>query len=117
MKPKPTERAALDLARRLTALDLETASALSKAPDLYTFARRHDRVRLAQTRLVWAAETWNRRELRLSLYRYAVRDGDRCEIHRQRVTALDTPTARIRRALVDAHRALAIAEDAACHLV
>ena len=63
MKAKPSERAALDLARTLTALDLETASALSKAPDLYTFARRHDRVRLAQTRLVWAAENWNRRAL------------------------------------------------------
>ena len=117
MKPTPAERVALDHARTLKPMELEEASALSKTPDLLTFARRHDRVRLAQTRLVWAAETWNQRELRLSLYRYAVRDGDRCEIHRQRVTALDTPTARIRRALVEAHRALAIAEDAALRLV
>ena len=117
MKTTPTERAALDLARTLTALDLETASAISRAPDLSTFARRHDRVRLAQTRLVWAAEAWQQRELRLSLYRYAVRDGDRCEIHRQRVTALDKPTARIRRTLIDARRALLDAEDAAARLL
>ena len=116
MKPTAAERVALDLARTLRALSLEEASALSKTPDLYTFARRHDRVRLAQTRLVWAAEVWNRRELRLSMYRYAVRDNDRTEIHYHRVTALDTSTARIRRALVDAHRALATAEDAAFRL-
>jgi hypothetical protein len=116
MKPTPTERAALDKAHGLRPMELEDASALSRAPDLQTFTRRHDRVRLAQTRLVWAAENWNRRELRLSMYRYAVRDGDRTEIHYQRVTALDTSTARIRRALVDAHRALAAAEDAAFRL-
>ena len=117
MKPTPAERVALDNARTLKPMELEEASALSKAPDLYTFARRHDRVRLAQTRLVWAAEVWNRRELRLSMYRYAVRDNDRTEIHYHRVTALDTSTARIRHALVDAHNALAIAEDAAFRLV
>ena len=117
MKSTPAERVALDHARTLTPMELEEASALSKAPDLYTFARRHDRVRLAQTRLVWAAENWNRRELRLSMCHYAVRDGDRTEIHYHRVTALDTSTARIRHALVDAHRALAIAEDAAFRLV
>ena len=117
MKATPTERAALDKARGLRPLELEEASALSRAPDLQTFARRHDRVRLAQTRLVWAAENWNRRELRLSLYRYAVRDNDRTEIHYHRVTALDTSTARIRRALVDAYRALAIAEKASFRLV
>jgi len=116
MKPTPTERAALDKARTLKPMELEEASALSRAPDLQTFARRHDRVRLAQTSLVWAAEAWRQRELRLSLYRYAVRDEDRTEKHRQRVTALDKPTARIRRALVDAHRALLAAEDAAFRL-
>ena len=117
MKPTPAERVALDYARTLTPMELEQASVLSHAPDLYTFARRHDRVRLAQTRLVWAAEVWNRRELRLSMYRYAVRDQDRTEIHYHRVTALDTSTAHIRHALIDAHRALAIAEDAAFRLV
>ena len=117
MKPTPTERAALDHARTLTPLDLETAAAISRATDLPTFARRHDRVRLAQTRLVWAAEAWTQRELRLSLYAYAVRDNDRTEIQYRRVTALDTPTARIRRALVDAHRALTAAEDAAGRLL
>jgi hypothetical protein len=116
MKPTPTERAALDHARTLTPLTLEHAAALSRAPDLQTFARRHDRVRLAQTRLVWAAEAWQQRELRLSLYRYAVRDADRSEIHRQRVTALDTSTAHIRRALVTAHRNLLDAETAAFRL-
>jgi len=117
MKATPTERAALDKAHGLRPMELEDASALSRAPDLQTFARRHDRVRLAQTRLVWAAENWNRRELRLSMYRYAVRDQDRTEIHYHRVTALDTSTVHIRHALVDAHRALAIAEDAAFRLV
>ena len=116
MKPTPTERAALDKAHDLRPMELEEASALSRAPDLQTFARRHDRVRLAQTRLVWAAENWNRRELRLSMYRYAVRDNDRTEIHYHRVTSLDTSTARIRRELIDAHRALAAAEDAAFRL-
>ena len=117
MKPTPTERAALDHARTLTPLDMPTAAAIARAADLKTFARRHDRVRLAQTRLVCAAENWNQRELRLSLHRYAVRDGDRCEIHRQRITALDTSTDRIRRALVDAHRVLTEAEDAVFRLL
>ena len=117
MKPTPTERAALDKAHGLRPLVLEEASALSRAPDLHTFARRHDRVRLAQTRLVWAAENWNRRELRLSMYRYAVRDGDRTEIHYHRVTALDTSTDRIRRELLNAYRALTAAEDAAFRLL
>ena len=117
MKPTPAERVALAHARTLKPMELEETSALSKAPDLFTFARRHDRVRLAQTRLVWAAEVWNRRELRLSLYAYAIRDNDRTEIHYHRVTALDTSTARIRRALVDAYRALAIAEKASFRLV
>jgi len=117
MKPTPTERAALDKAHGLRPMELEEASALSCAPDLQTFARRHDRVRLAQTRLVWAAENWNRRELRLAIYRYAVRANDRTEIHYHRVTALDTSTDRIRRALVDAHRALLAAEDAADRLL
>jgi hypothetical protein len=117
MKTTPTERAALDKAHSLRPLELEEASALSRAPDLQTFARRHDRVRLAQTRLVWAAENWNRRELRLSMYRYAVRDNDRTEIHYHRVTALDTSTDRIRRELLDAHRALLAAEAAADHLL
>ena len=113
MKPTPTERAALARASTLTPLAPERAHALSHAPDISTFARRHDRVRLAQTRLVAAAEEWRNRELRLSLYRYAVRDGDRTECHRQRITALDKPTDRIRRALLDADRALTAAEAAA----
>ena len=117
MKATPTERAALDRAHALKPMELEEASALSHAPDLQTFARRHDRVRLAQTRLVWAAENWNRRELRLSMYRYAVRDGDRTEIHYHRVTSLDTSTDRIRRELIDAHRALLAAEAAADRLL
>jgi hypothetical protein len=117
MKPTPTERAALDQARTLTPLTLEDAAAIARAADLQTFARRHDRVRLAQTRLVWAAEEWHRRELRLSLYRYAVRDADRTEIHRQRVTALDTPTDRIRRTLITAHRNLLAALTAADRLL
>ena len=117
MKPTTTERAALDRARTLTPLDLPTAAAMARADDLQTFARRHDRVRLAQTRLVWAAENWHSRELRLSLHRYAVRDGDRTEIHYHRVTSLDTPTARIRHELLDAHRVLTEAEDAVFRLL
>jgi hypothetical protein len=117
MKPTTTERAALDQARTLTPLTLENAATIARAADLQTFARRHDRVRLAQTRLVWTAEEWHRRELRLSLYQYAVRDGDRTEIHRQRVTALDTSTDRIRRTLIAAHRNLLDAEAAADRLL
>ena len=116
MKPTPTERLALDKARTLTPLSIEDASALAALPDLQHFARRHDRLRLAETRLVWAAEEWDRRELRLSLYRYAVRDGDRTEIHHQRVTALDTPTKRIRERLVYHFRLLQEAETAAFRL-
>jgi hypothetical protein len=117
MKPTTAERAALDQARTLTPLTLEDAAAIARAPDLQSFPRRHDRVRLAQTRLVWAADAWQQRELRLSLYQYAVRDGDRTEIHRQRVTALDTSTDRIRRTLVTAHRNLLDASTAADRLL
>jgi hypothetical protein len=116
MKPTHTERAALDAARGLTPLSMEDAAALAAAPDILTFARRHDRVRLAQTRLAEAADAWRRRELRLSLYRRALRDGDRTRAFRERVTALDIPTARIRAALVTAHRALVDAERAAFEL-
>jgi hypothetical protein len=117
MKPTPAERAALDHARTLTPMDPEEASTLSRAPDLYTFARRHDRVRLAQTRLIDAAEVWNRRELQLSLHAHAIRTQDRTAAAYHRVTSLDTPTDRIRRALVDAHRALLAAEDTAFRLL
>ena len=112
MKPTPTERKALAKARTLTALSLEDAAALAALPDLLSFPRRLDRLRLAQTRLVWAAEEWDRRELRLSLYRYAVRDNDRAEIRHQRVTALDTPTKRIREALCQRFTELHDAEEA-----
>ena len=70
-----------------------------------------DRLRLAQTRLAWAAEEWDRRELRLSLYRYAVRENDRAEIRHQRVTALDTPTKRIRDSLCYRFKELQNAEE------
>ena len=116
MRPTPTERLAMDTAATLTPLTLEDAAAIAALPDLLAFARRHDRLRLAQTRLVWAAEEWDRRELRLSLYRYAVRDGDRAETRHQRVTAMDTPTKRIRENLVYRLRALLEAEEAADRL-
>ena len=116
MKPTPTERLAIAKARTLDALPLEEAAALAALPDLLTFPHRHDRLRLAQSRLVWAAEEWDRRELRLSLYRYAVRDGHRTEIHHQRVTALDTPTQRIRDNLLRHYRALTEAEQTADRL-
>ena len=117
MKPTPTERLAIAKARTLDALPLETAAALAALPDLLDFAHRLDRLRLAQTRLVWAAEEWDRRERRLALYRLAVREGDRTEITHQRVTALDTPTKRIRDNLLRHHRALADAEAAAWRLL
>jgi hypothetical protein len=116
MKPTPVERLALDKARTLTPLSQEEAAAIANAPDLLDFARRHDRVRLAQIRLVWATEDWERRELRISLYRCAVRDGDRTEITHQRVTAFDTPTQRIRDNLVYRFRRLQEAEAAAYRL-
>jgi len=64
------------------------------------------RRRYREGRLHHAAETLNRRQLRNSLYRHAVQTGDRSAISDYRVTALDTSTARIRRDLVDAYRAL-----------
>jgi len=116
MKPTPTERQALDKARTITPLTMEEAAAIAALPDLQTFARRHDRLRLAETRLVWAAEEWQRRELRLSLYRYALREGNRTEITHQRVTTLDTPTKRIRNALTYAFANLQKAEDSTFRL-
>lgn len=111
MKPTPTERLALETARALAPLTREDAAALAELPGLLTFAHRHDRQRLAETRLVWAADDWNHRALRLSLYRRALRQNDRTGAAQDRVTALDTPTARIRRALVDALHALHAAQD------
>lgn len=116
MKPTPTERLAIAAARQLTALSLDDAAALAALPDLHTFAHRHDRQRLAETRLVQAADDWTHRQLRLSLYRHALRDGDRTETARQRVTALDRPTKRIRQNLTDAHATLKHVQDAAFRL-
>ncbi len=116
MKATPTERAALAAARALKPLTAEDAAALASAPDILTFARRHDRVRLAESRLAEAADAWRRRDLRLSLYAQALRRGDRTDAFRERVTALDTPTTRIRANLVAAHRALLDAEAAAYRL-
>ena len=116
MKPTPAERAALAAARGVTPLSPEDAAALRAAPDLHTFTRRHDRVRLAETALADAADAWRRRELRLSLYRRALAEADRTEAFRLRVTALDVPTSRIRSALIAAHRALQQAQAAAFNL-
>ena len=117
MKPTPTERQALARARTVTQLAQEDAAAIAATPDLLTFPRRHDRVSLAATRLAWAAEEWDRRELRLALYHHALRDADRTEISRLRVTALDTPTKRIRDNLTYRYRALQEAEAAAFRLL
>ena len=116
MKPTPTERLALATARTFTALPLEDAAALASLPDLLTFAHRLDRLRLAETRLVTAAEEYDRRALRLSLYRRALREGDRTAATLDRVTALDRPTKRIRQSLIAAIRALHAAQDAAYRL-
>lgn len=116
MKPTPTERQALKTARTLTALSLDDAAALAARSDLHAFAHRHDRQRLAETRLVQAADDWHHRQLRLSLYHHALRDGDRTETFRQRVTALDRPTKRIRQTLTDTHAALKHAQDTAFRL-
>ena len=102
MKPTPTERQALATARTLTPLSLEDAHALATLPDLHTFAHRHDRQRLAETRLVQAADAWHHRQLRLALYRRALRDNDRTAAAQDRVTAHDTPTARLRQSLTAA---------------
>ena len=112
MKPTTTERLALSAARTLTALTLEDAAALASLPDLLDFVHRLDRLHLAETRLVHAAEDWHRRALRLSLYRRALREGDRTTATHDRVTALDCPTKRIRQTLTDARHALRIAQDA-----
>jgi hypothetical protein len=117
MKPTPTERAALAKAKTITPLTLEEASALRALPDLLTFARRHDRVRLAATLLVAAADDWRHRELRLALYRRALRAGDRADAFHLRVTALDAPTARLRADLLRHYLALVDAEAAAWSLL
>ena len=52
----------------------------------------------------------------LSLYRHATRQHDRTEITHQRVTALDTPTRRIREDLLYRFRRLHEAESAAYRL-
>jgi hypothetical protein len=116
MQPTPTERLALNTARTLTALSLDDAAALAALPDLQTFARRYDRQRLAETRLVQAADDWHHRQLRLSLYHRALREADRSEAAHLRVTALDRPTKRIRQTLTDAHADLKQAQDAAFRL-
>jgi hypothetical protein len=116
MKPTPTERIALRTARTLTPLTREAAADLAGLPDLHDFAHRHDRQRLAETRLVWAADDWNHRALRLSLYCRALATGDRTDAARERVTALDRPTQRIRQTLTDALASLQTAQDAAFHL-
>ena len=116
MKPTPTERAALALARTIAPLPVEEFNRLATHPDLLTFAFRHDRARLAATRLAWAAEKWEDRNRRNHLYRRAldnrykpglIGDGAHWALTHYRVTALDTPTKRIRASLVYAyHRAL-----------
>lgn len=116
MKPTPTERLVLATARTLNPLTREGAAALAGLPDLHDFAHRHDRQRLAETRLVWAADDWHRRQLRLALYRRALREGDRTAAALDRVTALDTPTARIRQSLTAALIDLRDAQDAAFRL-
>ena len=116
MRPTPTERLAIQTARTIAALSHEDAAALAALPDLPTFAHRHDRLRLAETRLVTAADDWHRRALRLSLYRRALREGDRTAAAHDRVTALDRPTKRIRQTLTDALHALHHAQDAAFKL-
>lgn len=116
MNPTPTERLALAEARTLTALPLETAAALAGRPDLLDFRHRLDRLRLAETRLVWAADEWRRRDLRLSLYRRDLRQGDRTEAHDLRVTAIEEPTRRIRSGLLRCLRDLRHAQDFAFRL-
>jgi hypothetical protein len=64
------------------------------------------RRRYREDRLYHAAETLERRQLHNSLYRHAVRTGDKSGIHYYRVTALDTPTTRLRTGVVDAFRDL-----------
>ncbi len=89
----------------------------SRAFDLLSFARRHDRDRLEQFRLIQAAELWRQRDLQIALHRRALRTNDRTSAACYRITALDRSTARIRRALVTAHRNTAIAEDSAFRLL
>lgn len=103
MKLTRTELRALALAKTITAMTDAERAAL---PDDSTTWTPLQRRRHRETRLVHAAEALNRRELRNSLYRHAVRTGDRSGICDYRVTALDRSTARLRSDLVFAYRDL-----------
>jgi hypothetical protein len=64
------------------------------------------RRRYREERLHHAVEALERRQLHNSLYRNAVQTCDKSNIHYYRVTALDTPTTRLRTGVVDAFRDL-----------
>lgn len=125
MKPTPTERAALALARTVKPLPVDEFNRLATHPALDTFGWRHIRHKLALSRLAWAAEKWEERDRRNYLYRAAlarrykpglIGDAARWDITHYRVTALDTPTRRLRDNLVYAYRRALAAEDAAWRL-
>ena len=77
MKPTPTERRALDKARTLDALPLEDAAALAGRSDLLDFARRYDRLRLAETRLVRDVQQVGERADLLSMFQLYFGDAGR----------------------------------------
>ncbi len=112
MKPTPSERIALAKAKSLSPLTREQAFQIADNPDLSSFDGRHDRRRLAETRLVWAAEDWIRRKSRLDFVALCRREGDRNQLNYHRVTALDHPTKRIRHNLTAALESLAEAQAA-----
>ncbi|MCE9614256.1 MAG: hypothetical protein K8T26_08265 [Lentisphaerae bacterium] len=126
MKPTPTERLALAAARAVKPLPLEEFHRLANHPALDTFGWRHIRHKLALTRLAWAAEEWNRREIRNHLYRDAlakrykpglIGSAARSEISYLRVTQLETSTKRIREKLVYAFKRAQEAQAAAWSLL
>ena len=125
MKSTPTEAAALAAARSAKPLPVEEFNRLATHPALESFDWRHIRHKLALSRLAWAAEKWEERERRNHLYRAAlarrykpglIGDAARWDITHYRVTALDTPTRRIRENLVYAYHRAQEAEAAAWRL-
>ena len=111
MKLSKTETLALERVKGLKPMTDEERTSLPSDSDAWSPQQRR---RYREDRLCHSAEVLDRRQLRNSLYQHAVRTGDKGNINYYRVTALDTSTARIRRDLVDAYRALmALGEEPA----
>lgn len=108
MKLTPTETRALERAKGLKPMTDADRAALPADSVTWTPLQRR---RYRETRLCYAAEALDRRELRNSLYRHAISADDPQGKRDYRVTALETSTARLRSELVSAYRDLLALDD------